>query len=231
MTILISLPVGAGECFDKHLKSAIKLNKERRPLYSALTNGASEEISDLLIKKEKKLLFISTPLRLFGITLRANGVPIGIEEFISMDETPEFSEKQNFRMAPLSSFKKSDAKSINKRLKKASRKGGFSGLAAAADLELKKISSDKDRGYHCLLRHFLESIVRIANLAPKHMKLAQEYDLNSPKYISKILIHSHYNLIKFASMLDEKAAPIQAQGIPMLCQDVPYIPPHSTFYQ
>ena len=48
---LFASPVLRAEenCFRHHLQNAIVLNESRRPLYSALTNGASESISDRLI--------------------------------------------------------------------------------------------------------------------------------------------------------------------------------------
>lgn len=67
-----------------------------------------------------------------------------------------------------------------------------------------------------MIRHFLESIRRVAGLAPT-------YGVRT-MFISKQMLWAHVRSLKKASELDQMAAPLQAEGLPILCQDVPYIP-------
>ena len=85
---------------------------------------------------------------------------------------------------------------------------------------------DASPRYHCLVRHFLNSILRAANLAPLHEDEAKARGLSaSTTDLSWSFIEIQLFGLDELEKIDELAASIQAQGVPILCQDVPPIPP------
>jgi hypothetical protein len=79
-------------------------------------------------------------------------------------------------------------------------------------------------GYFCIGRHLVESIIRIAALAPGYVKAAEENGLEeSPLSISKSLLESHFTLLGTTYGLDRMAAEVQRAGVPIICHDVPPI--------
>jgi len=82
-----------------------------------------------------------------------------------------------------------------------------------ADAEILKIELNPH--VFCMLRHFLESIRRAANMATKE-NAAVTWDF----------ITLHISYLDEALSLDRRALSIQARGIPIPCQDIPSIPAH-----
>ncbi|HLL48487.1 MAG TPA: hypothetical protein VK399_17425, partial [Longimicrobiaceae bacterium] len=79
--------------------------------------------------------------------------------------------------------------------------------------------------YHCMLRHLLESMLRVTSLAPTHAARAEAAGMKSTAGLSRLVLRLHLFALVDAAKLDVVAAPIQARGIPILCQDVPPISP------
>ncbi len=96
------------------------------------------------------------------------------------------------------------------------------GVARAAAGQLKTLSKDPKR--HCLLRHYLESIHRAATRAPALEAKAAARNLPSPKRLIWDFIDLHLKFLGQVTSMDTKAAPIQLEGIPFLCQDLPRLP-------
>src|SRR5271168_4453715 len=78
-------------CFRHHLQDAIVINEARRPLYSALTDGKSENISDRLIFFESVGLLPAANFDMRAASFQSVGIPILCDEFVSMDKVPGFS--------------------------------------------------------------------------------------------------------------------------------------------
>ncbi len=97
----------------------------------------------------------------------------------------------------------------------------YAGTAVGAREWLQQL--EKNPGFHCLERHFVESMGRAATIAPQQSKLAKENLGIGSLWVSKIFIKSHFDLMQQAQELDSKAAPLQAQGIAIICQDIPPI--------
>ena len=70
----------------------------------------------------------------------------------------------------------------------------------------------------------LESLRRISNLAPIQQERAQQVGLEGALALSEDKLH--FLSLTAATKLDEQAAPIQSEGVPIVCRDVPSIPPH-----
>jgi hypothetical protein len=209
-----------------HLTDAIKINRHRMPLYSALTNGKSISLSQRLIASE--LFCLPFALFLDGIThdYRKNGILIGDLEYVDMKNIPEFQEKFSFTPEPISAFTRVNTINLKNSLTTAWDKieaaEDFATLEMIALEQLKKL--EQPRAYHCMMRHILESIARAANLAPQHDALAKTKGMKSTVSLSKWIIWGHFPAIGPAADLDADLAPLQSQGIPILFQDVPHIP-------
>ncbi|HEX2094139.1 MAG TPA: hypothetical protein VHG28_17175 [Longimicrobiaceae bacterium] len=209
--------------FAKHLEDAIRLNLERMPLYSRLTGGESGAVSRRLIRWERLALPVARWVDRRARPYQARGIPVVTADFVSMAGTPEFRERAPEPPLPLSDFRRADARRIRRAVGRALARGGFAGAAAALRGELAALEAA--RCYHCMLRHLLESMLRIAVLAPRHAARAEALGMRPPVGLSRLLLRLHLLVLADAAKLDAQAAPIQARGIPILCQDVPPIPP------
>jgi len=71
----------------------------------------------------------------------------------------------------------------------------------------------------------LESALRSSNLAPVYVEMARQIPMKSPADLSWFLIRLHLMALGGCAELDALSAPLQAQGIPIIGQDVPPIAP------
>lgn len=225
--LMLGQSVYASGCFDKHVADAIESNKTRRELYAQHSGGATRPISDRLIQMEVLSRYAAKVI--YGFDSHAKpfqkkGVNIVCDEFVDMGNAPDFQVRAPEPWPTLQNFKKPDAKKLSSRLKNALKNKSYEGLFQEALVVIEELNVQPQ--FNCMTRHLVESIAKIAQLAPGHMIKAKELNLRSPEFLSKDLIESHFIGIKDLVNLDEKAAPLQAQGIPILCRDVPPIPLH-----
>ena len=216
--------------FEEHLRDAVEINKKREKLYADLTHGKSKLVSRSLILSEKASIPFSKIPDHWAKKFMSNGIPIVKEEFISMNLIPSFSKCFPFEPEPRSEYKRQNGTQILSRIFTTFRKEGFEGAKKVLMEELNHLQSP--RAYHVMLRHILESMLRVATLAPAHEALRLKLGfVDSTLPLSHYLFYSHFSSFHFAVWLDEKAAPLQASGIPILFQDVPNIPAESEFYK
>lgn len=226
--VLTAAPVASARaaprtCFRNHLREAIGINKQRAPLYSALTNGRSDEISSELIAGERLAVFGSYLFYNFdqmAETFQKNGIGIVCDEFVSMNLVPGF-QGRNFERPHIANFKPFDPLRIQLDLMKALQTD-FNEVRDVASHYIEEIDSIEPR-FNCMTKHLLASVARIAWLASEHIQAANRLRLDSPESLSRSMISSHFSMIKSAARLDELAAPIQADGVAIICQDVPPI--------
>jgi hypothetical protein len=211
-------------CLSQHLKDAIRLNHSRFDKYSNLTHGESERISRRLMRFEKLGLLPAAFIDLQSRPLQKKGIPIICDELVSMSTVPEFSEQGPVPADPIELFHPINAHEIAQSIRDAYHAEGFDGVRRASQEWLRV--TNQTPTYHCLVRHFLDSVVRAANLAPIHIE--QSKPANESRASARLSWEFiEMQLFGLAEMekIDELAAPLQAQGIPILCQDVPQIPP------
>lgn len=225
--LLLAAPAAAqdneGRCMEGHLREAIELNRERMPRYDSLTAGRSRAVSRRLIWSERLALPVAWVIDRRARTWLAEGVRIVCDDFVPMEGTPEFLGRTD-DPPPLSSFVPSDPRRIRRAVVRALRAGGFPGASEALEGELARLEDAP--AYHCMTRHLLESMLRVSNLAPQHARAAAERELPSPERLSRTLLDLHLTTLGEAARLDRMAAPLQAAGVPIVCRDVPPIPPH-----
>lgn len=215
--------VQIGNYFETHIAEAKEVNTIRMGKYALITDGQSLKLSKTFIRNQ----WLSLPIARFtdrlGRKFQKAGIPILELDLVSMDLIDDFSTKSEVEPQNLSEFIPLDVRAIRKKLKKAFNQNGFRGVSIQAQREINKIS--KIHTYHGMCRHMLESIVRMANLADIYIEMAERKNVKSPARLSRFLLTLHMNALTGCKKLDIIAAPIQAQGIPIIHQDVPPIPP------
>lgn len=212
----------AKACLTAHIQDAIQLNKKRAVVYSQLTNGQSEAVSKRLIRMETWLMFAVPFADGWAMPYQKAGVNILCDDFIDMSETPAFKAMNPNGKDNIANFKAVDVQPIIQDLDYLLDNNFYSHLAKYADEQIQEM--DKNPRYNCMVKHVLESIRRMAILAPRHNALAKKTIKIPSITLSKIVLRNHINMLDTSSEIDVLAAPMQADGIQIVCQDVPYIP-------
>jgi hypothetical protein len=212
------------ECFRDHLREAIELNEHRKPLYAKLTNFRSEEISERLIRHERMAIFGSRIFFNFdkdAEIYQKHGINIVCDEYVPMSLTPNFQAVSPLPHPDLRRFQEIDPYILARRIKRAQKKS-YEELTKTAREVIHEIEST-DARFNCMTRHLMESLGRISKLANEHAEKARKLRLPSPLKLSNRMISAHLYMLPAATEIDVLAAPIQAEGIAILCQDVPPI--------
>lgn len=211
----------AYSCFTEHVRDAIHRNRERAPRYEALSQGTSRAISRKLILNERLTIPLAWALEKDARTFTKAGIPVLCADFISMDQIPAFQDRFPFPAPKLSEFKALPVKQWKSELTFALRHMGFKSVHDTVSRQVGVLDREP-QGYHCMVRHVLESVGRVAYLAPQYERKARARGLRrSPLGVSKLTLELHLQGLGIAADLDRMAAPLQARGIPILCQDVP----------
>ena len=204
-------------CFTHHLREAISLNERRAPVYGRLSDGASAAVSRRLIRIEQLALLAAAEVDRQARPYQEAGIPIACGEFVSMAMTPTLEGRE---APPAERFNpRVEPGPLEAELRQAYAMGGFAGVASVADSAIDSLGPAPS--YHCMTRHILESIWRVAELAPYHAAAARRADLPSTRPLSELLLRLHLATLAEAAELDRLAAPLQEQGIPIICRDVP----------
>lgn len=224
LTVLISATSFAEQaerCTVIHVKEAMELNRQRRSQYRADGNRGAARILNQLILLEKVMLPFSASLDRSVIKLQNAGVPMWCEDLVSMTTVPTYQtqvSKPQYEFAPLE-------KAIRKKLKKQMKNFDFVSRDELYELIATIIHQElHDTHYNCLMRHFLEAAARSLKLSQKHYEQApQELRPMVAKALEKLIRQLARSLV-FAAIIDKNAAPYQAQGVPVLCQEMPPVP-------
>ena len=206
--------------FERHLREAIALNRDRAPRYAVLSSGTSKQISHALIAAERLIIPIARWFDRRAAPYEQAGVPLLSSLFVPMSEAPPFLPVRPAGLRESGQPPPRPA-AIRRRVAAAYRAGSFRATADALASELAALASAP--GVHCLVRHLLESACRLAQLAPGHVAAAQERGLRSPAMLLTQLLRLHLWALRPAAVLDRRARPLQVRGIAILAQDLPPI--------
>ncbi len=229
VTVALTLPqisqAGWGDvraCLSEHVLEAIALNKQRKPVYMQLSQGRSQSVSDAMLRMENWLLLTTPFADAWAVPFQAKGIPVLCEDFVSMLLVPAFKAQNPEGPDSLYNFQQPDIEIIKDRLLTLYKAKSYIDIAEYADWLVQRL--DQAPRYNCLVKHMLESIHRIATLTPVHARNAQESGmLISPEPLSRAILKSHILLLDESAKIDALAAPLQAEGLPIVCQDVPSI--------
>jgi hypothetical protein len=217
---LFASPAAPEHCFTKHLSDATQLNTERRPLYEARSNGKSVPLSELLMASERIGLLTAAPLEALEWPLRADGINVLCEDLVPMSLTPAFP--STLTPPTEQSYDPAATESVHQDLLSAWHDGGYPQLLRTSEDWLRNLEGAGP--YHCMVHHLLESVARAAALAPGQVERA---DVHGKGVLATAIIHAFiYEQIEFIQLgrhFDNMAAPLQAEGLPIICGDVPPI--------
>ncbi len=206
-------------CFAHHIHESIVINTARKHFYSRLTKGHSDEVYNLLILTERLSLPMALVYDLRASGFQKKGVPVFCREFVSINATSTF-DPSNIKI-PTDKFVPFNYGPVKAQLKKAIAVGDMDAvkrLSLDAVVELNKTPS-----YHCMVKHIFESVYRFAYFLPKQVEAARNAGLKSPSPLLIDGIKLHLLALLGSAQIDKKSAPIQAQGIPVLCAELPHL--------
>ncbi len=218
------------DCFEKHIKDAVELYEDRKPRYARLSDGQTNREFFILTTLQRLNTWKARSFDRRARALRERGLPhLGCAEFVDMTETPPFRPVQ----LPGSNekFLELDVAATRDRLQHLLSQKRFQDLAETAAREIQGLKASPR--YHCLLRHFLESIERAADLAPRYTRKAKSLGLPSADAESLALeaetwsvdfIKLHLDVLSLSHYLDKRVSRFQQTGLPLFCQDLPFIP-------
>lgn len=210
-------------CFNRHLTEASALNAQRKFLYSELSGGQSIAVSDALITFEKDLLRQANLVDIVAYPYQVAGIPIVCEDFVSMANTPAFKPRFAQGAPSLEQFHPASLQVILPPLREALKEKDFVKIVDLTSKDLAEL--EKEPRFNCLVRHFLESIRRIADLAPRLQAEAKaKLGFGGTLFLSRKMLQGHLDTLEEAARIDVMAAPVQALDVPIICQDVPPIP-------
>jgi hypothetical protein len=207
--------------FEHHLREAIALNREREPRYAALSGGASRPISRALIAAEWMLLPVARWFDRRAEPYHRAGIPLLEDLFVPMALAPAFGSIQ-LASGHGPSEPRLRSAAIRRRVGRAYHAEAFIGAASALADELATLAVAPQANF--LVRHLLESMHRLATLAPDHLARCRERGLPSPEPLLARLLWSHLWGLAPAAALDRRARPLHARGVAILAQDLPPIP-------
>jgi hypothetical protein len=204
-------------CFGDHIRESIEINSQRRSVYRDLTEGQSDRIFNFLIATERLSLLPASYYDLRSRPYQRNGVPLFCHEFVSMNAAPDFDPER--RVIPPETFTAFDWRFHRDRISYA---------VSVRDAELVKAVSLQAiqalaawPNYYCMLRHIIESVYRFAYFLPLQQEAARDAGLKSPAALSFEVMWLQVQTLGSAYRIDLWSAPIQRQGIPILCAELP----------
>lgn len=209
-------------CLGVHIRDAMILNDRRASFYEKLSQGRSREISQRLIAMEKKLAVVAPLADLVASVFQISGVPILCEDFIDMAEAPAMRGYNPEGLHSGSSLAPPPLNEIESVMRDLLRKRAYEDLALFADQHVRRLAAMPH--FNCLMKHMLESIRRVAALTPQHKAVSVQRLGLSSEFLSRRILSSHINLLKESAQIDLLAVPLQMEGLPIVCQDVPEIP-------
>ena len=209
----------SAHCFRQHLEEAVSMNQTRRRGYSDMSQGRSDSISEDLIALDRLGLtvapFFDFRSRNFN---QRSGVAINCEVIPSMFTAKPM--RGRGASSPVALYKDISPTDILFHARALHFKyGDGSGLEYLKRYLASEVHPlESAPQYNCLARHFLKSMVRLLDVAADHPELAAD-----PGY-PWALIETSLVQLEAMDVLDHRAAPLQAEGIPILCQELPVIP-------
>ena len=210
------------DCFVSHMREARRMNMERKPVYAELSDRRSLVISNQLIQSESLGLATAWSFEQLTRPLRRQGIHIFCDDLVGMSSTPRMSDLLHEPTDP-SQFDPMLAQQARGRLTEAFRGQNYQRLGTVAT-EIVDELRETPR-FHCMARHLTESIARAALLAEGHIQKAHEVGKGwMAQGIINNYIHMQIAAFSVAGRLDAEAMPLQAEGLGIICDDVPPIP-------
>ncbi len=210
-----------GGCFTEHVREGRHLNQQRRSQYFDLAqkHGLGKEakkVSRSLIGLENLMIPFA---RYFDFRAKKyKDINLFCDEFVDINLSPDFTTKP--AKIPSEKFVKKlkIVKSYEKEVRELLQNYKWEEVR---ELSHEVISKFPNKETHCLQKHSIESIGRIAWLAPDKIEMAKDNNLKNPKRLISSMIKLHFMGFGYAQRIDAKAYELQKVGIPIVCRDIP----------
>lgn len=220
MGFILMMSEVMASCLLHHIDEAIQLNQQRRQPYSQLSQKRSEPITDALIQMEQKMRRQARFADFYALHWQSRGIGLLCDEFVDMSLTPSFKPRfEDISLLQPQTVQVSDLQSSIKKFLAKKDMNGLEQWSHQIVLEL-----EKEPRTYCLTRHFMESIRRAAGLAPLHEEKSKTEEIASSLFVSREFIKMQADLLNETERIDQMAYALQSEGLPIICQDVPYIP-------
>lgn len=195
-------------CLSKHLEDSIVINEHRKPLYASMSNNRSIVVSDRLLQFERDLLPLTELSDILAWPFQKLGQKVWCDDVVDMSEAPRIQTAPSTEKPKVENFLVYDLSALQNRLAKALRTNGFTGLENQALADLKDLSIEPR--YHCMTRHFLESIIRFVQKSE-----------TPTKWLSYLSVLAQIRQLEVTFEIDQLAMQVQTDGIEIICRDVP----------
>lgn len=211
---------GVAGPFEAHLREAIALNRARAPLYAARTAGRSHAVSRRLIASEYLLLPVARWFDARAARYHAAEVPLLDALFVSMAEAPPYGATTPSTLPE--AYAPPRPVRVRTEVVQGYRANGYAGAAVCVQRALENVNAYPH--VDGMMRHLLESLRRLCSVAPRAVAAARAREMASPGWLLGLLFWGHLAALGFAARLDARARPLQCEGVPIVCHDVPHIP-------
>lgn len=223
------------ECFDEHIREAMQTNQARLRPYHLLSQGRTETLSKELIGMERDALLLAKWYMARTRHWRGAGVPLFCSEFLPMSRAGELVQEPLTLRPELSTYRDPEWKTFRDEVASTLQKMedtlrspvpegmGILWWDLQNSIEEELGTLAREKRFNCMYRHMVESMLLVSQEAVGHAKQARTLSMESPESWSISLLKLHLQVLGRTVSLDRRAAPIQADGIPFLCSDVPHL--------
>ncbi|PWU14806.1 MAG: hypothetical protein C5B49_12630 [Bdellovibrio sp.] len=209
------------DCFARHISEAMALNRQRFWPYARLTSWRSVLISSELIATEAIALLVAQRVDRKARMYQERGIPIACNDFAPMSLVVSFSAREPAPFPDLRDYDYFFTGPWITTLSQLADGQDYAGLEQKTNEVLQVFA--KEPRFHCMSKHVLDSLRRLAHFAPDYLRMAAEKELPPPTELIQGMIHNHLQTLPIATHLDDDSRFIHAEGIPLICQDVPAI--------
>lgn len=204
-------------CFGEHFSDALAKNDVKRDYYHELTNGQSDRLYALLIFGEKSGLMLSKKYDRAAELYQEHGFNLWCDEFAGKDLNPAppvlGPKLENTALYPIGFWQ------LRKELLLLARNKDMKMIQVWSYNQIVLLQNNPK--HHCMLRHVLESVYRLAYFYNLRKDKIIESKLPDPLKMTLKMIKLHAQSIPGSILIDRDAYKIQIQGIPILCHELP----------
>jgi len=211
--------------FTGHVLEAIKINYQRRKIYSRLTDGKSHSLSNRLIFYEISILPLTFLIDFIAFFYQLFGIPIVKNDFVSLSDLPEPTIPPRFRNSASSELIEeienllcASVKSIYMCLNKKDHEKGL--LQIHGMIENIKYREEQNKTLFPMTIHILESIFLIFSNGIEYSKRCKGCSF----WLTKSILQLHFlGLKRSVQKCDVPAQKIHSLNVGIIVNDVPQI--------
>ena len=211
--------------FHRHIRDAIRINRQRRPVYGAMAGGPARRASDLLIRTEYLCLPFAAVFDRRARRFNEAGIPIVQDDFVSMEgirdphDPPRYTGRAwQGEFAALGGQLNDYKRSLAGRAKALD----FDRAAGDTAQMLTAVAERETRceAHFAMVWHLLESI----GLAAVNAIRFAEQSSGETRSLSRDLLLFEARGMRTAVTLDRRAQEVHALGVGIIVNDLPAIP-------